>query len=385
VRAALMQAFLEDTCSQLTYYGLAQLHDRVREHEIAVFFRNNHFSTVVKHDGHLYLLVTDAGYRDVPGVVFERLDEIDGDTNYFGGDFRPADVRRRAASAGAAAGAAHAEPTHAASALEQADLELALRLQREEQEAAARDGPRHPTPAPAPAPALTPVAAASALAAAPGLAPPPQLLQLQQQQRFPPTRSDPGPAHGQALAPAPAAALGAAAAAVELPPDFHDLPPGEREALVAALRASASETAASPRSPTRAMQGGVTVAALPSGHTHAPVVAPAPGAAAAAGGSNANARGRNDRYATQSDALRQAAIERERRRIGGAVATAAPLGNVDAQVLSDEEIARRLQQEELRQQLRPVANRPGPGQAWNGSVRPPPQQPKQGQPSCIIG
>jgi hypothetical protein len=34
----------------------------VRERELVVFFRNNHFSTVFKLHGALFLLVTDQGY-----------------------------------------------------------------------------------------------------------------------------------------------------------------------------------------------------------------------------------------------------------------------------------------------------------------------------------
>jgi hypothetical protein len=37
----------------------------------------------------LYLLVTDAGYLDEPTVVWERLNEIDGDSEYFDENFRP--------------------------------------------------------------------------------------------------------------------------------------------------------------------------------------------------------------------------------------------------------------------------------------------------------
>lgn len=40
--------------------------------------------TLAKHkDGALYLLVTDQGYLREPGVVWERLSGIDGDTQFF--------------------------------------------------------------------------------------------------------------------------------------------------------------------------------------------------------------------------------------------------------------------------------------------------------------
>ncbi|NWH21570.1 MINY1 hydrolase, partial [Grus americana] len=43
------EQFLESTASQLTYHGLCELTAAVREGELSVFFRNNHFSTMIKH------------------------------------------------------------------------------------------------------------------------------------------------------------------------------------------------------------------------------------------------------------------------------------------------------------------------------------------------
>ncbi|KAF4036849.1 MINDY deubiquitinase [Phytophthora infestans] len=81
--------FFNSTASQLTYYGLVMLHEGLRERQLCVFFRNNHFSTLFKFEGALYLLVTDAGYLDEPTVVWELLNEIDGDTTYLDSQFRP--------------------------------------------------------------------------------------------------------------------------------------------------------------------------------------------------------------------------------------------------------------------------------------------------------
>ncbi|RLN26718.1 hypothetical protein BBJ28_00022857 [Nothophytophthora sp. Chile5] len=83
-----LEEFFDSTASQLTYYGLVKLHEEVRERQLCVFFRNNHFSTLFKFQGALYLLVTDAGYLDEPTVVWERLNEIDGDTEYLDAQFR---------------------------------------------------------------------------------------------------------------------------------------------------------------------------------------------------------------------------------------------------------------------------------------------------------
>ncbi|KAG6615888.1 uncharacterized protein IUM83_11997 [Phytophthora cinnamomi] len=84
-----LEEFFNTTASQLTYYGLVKLHEGLRERQLCVFFRNNHFSTLFKFEGALYLLVTDAGYLDEPSVVWELLNEIDGDTEYLDAHFRP--------------------------------------------------------------------------------------------------------------------------------------------------------------------------------------------------------------------------------------------------------------------------------------------------------
>ncbi|KAK7898295.1 hypothetical protein WMY93_019148 [Mugilogobius chulae] len=82
------EQFLESTASQLTYHGLCELTSRVREGEISVFFRNNHFSTIVKNQGHLYLLVTDQGFQSEERLVFESLHNVEGDGNFCDSDFR---------------------------------------------------------------------------------------------------------------------------------------------------------------------------------------------------------------------------------------------------------------------------------------------------------
>jgi hypothetical protein len=71
----LLSDFLERSASQLTPYGLANARASVKERELVVFFRNNHFATVFKLHGALYLLVTDQGYLGEPDVVWEVLAE----------------------------------------------------------------------------------------------------------------------------------------------------------------------------------------------------------------------------------------------------------------------------------------------------------------------
>ncbi|XP_036253704.1 ubiquitin carboxyl-terminal hydrolase MINDY-1 [Molothrus ater] len=81
------EQFLESTASQLTFHGLCELTARAREGELGVFFRNNHFSTMIKHKGHLYLLVTDQGFLQEEGVVWESLHSVDGDSSFCDTEF----------------------------------------------------------------------------------------------------------------------------------------------------------------------------------------------------------------------------------------------------------------------------------------------------------
>ena len=46
--ALIGEDFLQRTASQLSYHGLSELATTVKENELCVFFRNNHFSTLHK-------------------------------------------------------------------------------------------------------------------------------------------------------------------------------------------------------------------------------------------------------------------------------------------------------------------------------------------------
>ncbi|NXX19413.1 MINY1 hydrolase, partial [Podargus strigoides] len=140
------EQFLESTASQLTYHGLCELTAAVREGELSVFFRNNHFSTMIKHQGHLYLLVTDQGFLQEERVVWESLHTVDGDSCFCDTEFHLSHALGRE-------GATAAPPDHRlhqgqldqdylmALSLQQgrgqdpsvlSDLELARQLQQEE-------------------------------------------------------------------------------------------------------------------------------------------------------------------------------------------------------------------------------------------------------------
>ncbi|XP_005414529.1 PREDICTED: protein FAM63A isoform X1 [Chinchilla lanigera] len=81
------EQFLETTAAQLTYHGLCELTAAAKEDELSVFFRNNHFSTMTKHKSHLYLLVTDQGFLQEEQVVWESLQNVDGDSCFCDSDF----------------------------------------------------------------------------------------------------------------------------------------------------------------------------------------------------------------------------------------------------------------------------------------------------------
>ncbi|KAK3224725.1 hypothetical protein Dsin_004587 [Dipteronia sinensis] len=84
----LIRNFFRNNASQLTFKGLFCLQDGLKERELCVFFRNNHFSTMFKFDGELYLLATDQGYINQPDLVWEKLNEVNGDTLFMTSNFK---------------------------------------------------------------------------------------------------------------------------------------------------------------------------------------------------------------------------------------------------------------------------------------------------------
>ncbi|XP_010540434.1 PREDICTED: ubiquitin carboxyl-terminal hydrolase MINDY-2-like isoform X2 [Tarenaya hassleriana] len=84
----LIRNFLENNASQLTFCGLFCLQEGLKERELCVFFRNNHFSSMFKYEGELYLLATDQGYLNQPDLVWEKLNEVNGDTVFMTSNFK---------------------------------------------------------------------------------------------------------------------------------------------------------------------------------------------------------------------------------------------------------------------------------------------------------
>lgn len=81
----LIEQFLDENRSQLTHYGILQLNQTMRDNQLAVFFRNNHFSTIWKKENQLLVLVSDQGYLDHTSIVFETLTDVDNDSLFTDG------------------------------------------------------------------------------------------------------------------------------------------------------------------------------------------------------------------------------------------------------------------------------------------------------------
>ncbi|ORZ06716.1 hypothetical protein BCR42DRAFT_427072 [Absidia repens] len=77
--------FLENSATQLTYYGIELLTDTLPKNKLCVLFRNNHFSTLYKHpiSDRLYTLVTDSGLVSEENIVWETLGDVDQGTSEF--------------------------------------------------------------------------------------------------------------------------------------------------------------------------------------------------------------------------------------------------------------------------------------------------------------
>lgn len=84
----LVRNFLKNSASQLTIFGLFSLQEGLKERELCVFFRNNHFNTMFKFEGELYILATDQGFINQPDLVWEKFNEVNGDTIYVTSNFK---------------------------------------------------------------------------------------------------------------------------------------------------------------------------------------------------------------------------------------------------------------------------------------------------------
>lgn len=89
-QGAVVEQWLEDNRSQLTVYGLCELHNTLEDGELCVLFRNNHFFTLMKRQKgqELLTLVTDQGFAGTD-VVWETLNNISNDSQFLTEICRP--------------------------------------------------------------------------------------------------------------------------------------------------------------------------------------------------------------------------------------------------------------------------------------------------------
>ncbi|KIP11011.1 hypothetical protein PHLGIDRAFT_125140 [Phlebiopsis gigantea 11061_1 CR5-6] len=143
VEALAIRSFLDSTSSQLTYYGLFALAEKLAPGSLVALFRNSHLSVLYKspnpEDSALYTLTTDQVFLHEPSIVWERLEDVDGGWSTFvdsdfvratpaGGDY--------AGHTGESALAAIEGDLGALTLEERADHELAQQLQAHEDERA---------------------------------------------------------------------------------------------------------------------------------------------------------------------------------------------------------------------------------------------------------
>lgn len=126
-QAIVAEEFLRSSASQITYHGLSELSSTLKDSQMGVLFRNNHFHTLLKHNGELYVLATDQGFLHEAGVVWETLSNIEGDSHFVDAGFR---VFQQSASKPSV------QTTSFTNTTEQIDQDylVALSLQREQAE-----------------------------------------------------------------------------------------------------------------------------------------------------------------------------------------------------------------------------------------------------------
>ncbi|XP_052209939.1 uncharacterized protein LOC127813172 [Diospyros lotus] len=149
----LIRSFLKNNASQLTIYGLFCLQDGLKERELCVFFRNNHFNTMFKYDGELYILATDQGYINQPDLVWEKLNEVNGNTVFMTGSFKQFKVENQTsntwdeqnAMASTADYLANIDNSANVNSSFNSDLQLAIALQQQEFEQQPQRNVQQPT------------------------------------------------------------------------------------------------------------------------------------------------------------------------------------------------------------------------------------------------
>lgn len=83
--------FLNINSTELTKEGYVALLENLEEGKIFLLFRNDHYNTCIKHNGQIYLLVTDIGYISQPDIVWTEL-SIEDAGNYYNATFNESTI-----------------------------------------------------------------------------------------------------------------------------------------------------------------------------------------------------------------------------------------------------------------------------------------------------
>jgi ubiquitin carboxyl-terminal hydrolase MINDY-1/2 len=83
-----IRTFIDNTQSQLTYYGLFQLASTLPSNSLSALFRGSHLSVLYKaspdhSEEALFTLVTDQSFLHEPSVVWEKFEDVDGGGSTF--------------------------------------------------------------------------------------------------------------------------------------------------------------------------------------------------------------------------------------------------------------------------------------------------------------
>ncbi|XP_046859139.1 ubiquitin carboxyl-terminal hydrolase MINDY-1-like [Xenia sp. Carnegie-2017] len=119
----LAESFLDQTANQLTCHGVCELNAKMKDDELCVFFRNNHFNTLYKYKGELFVLLTDHGFLTEEKIVWQILCNVDGDGIFVDDNFKKTNLRSDE----------NASVTRETLSQEDEDLMLALSLSKEQQ------------------------------------------------------------------------------------------------------------------------------------------------------------------------------------------------------------------------------------------------------------
>lgn len=89
-QAIWLEEWLEETRSQATLLGFQNLAKAVRENEVCVLFRNNHFTTVFKPNATaLCSLLTDSSFEGETSIVWESIAQDDSNGFFLDDTFTP--------------------------------------------------------------------------------------------------------------------------------------------------------------------------------------------------------------------------------------------------------------------------------------------------------